>query len=232
VTATTGPLLDGTNLEAVLFDLDGTLLDSKSILEDVFWRFLDAHGIDRAAVDISAFDGLKIPEIVAALRRRWSLEESETTLTAAYLDAVRRSYTDSALPFDGVDRMLGELRGRGLKLALVTAATDAVLTPLLARLGWSGLFDVVISGDRVTRGKPAPDGYVAALHRLNLSPGRAVAVEDSRHGVTAATAAGLFTIGIAPPDRAAELTAAGALTVLARAAQVADLLRGRERRPA
>jgi HAD superfamily hydrolase (TIGR01509 family) len=226
------PFSGDDELEAVLFDLDGTLLDSKSILEDVFWRFVDGHGIDRAAVDINAFDGLKIPEIVAALRRRWSLEESETTLTSAYLDAVRRNYTDSALPFDGVDRMLGELRDRGLRLALVTAATDRVLTPLLARLDWSGLFDVVISGDRVARGKPAPDGYAAALHGLNLSPGRAVAVEDSRQGVSAATAAGLAAIGIAPPDRAAELTAAGAQVVLARAAQVADLLGGQERRPA
>jgi beta-phosphoglucomutase-like phosphatase (HAD superfamily) len=87
------------------------------------------------------------------------------------------------------------------------------------------LFDAVIPGDRVARGKPAPDGYVAALQHLQMAPAQAIAVEDSRHGIAAARAAGLTVIGIAPPKRAAILTAAGAAMVLPSASAITGVLR-------
>lgn len=218
-------------VEAILFDLDGTLLDSHRVLEGVFRRFLDTHGIARSAVDINKFDGLTIPEIVAALQRDWSLAPDENSLAATYLDAVRSAYIDHVSPFAGVDALLRKLRDRRIRLALVTAATAPVLVPLLERLAWSELFDTVIPGDSVPRGKPAPDGYLAGLQQMRMSPAKAIAVEDSGLGVAAARAAGLTVIGIAPPERAAILTAAGAVTVLPSAAAIADLLQDETRRP-
>ena len=204
---------NGQMVEAALFDLDGTLLDSHEVLEAVFWRFVGTHGIARDDVDIKQFDGSTIPEIVATLRARWSLASDENTLVAAYVDAVRSAYTGQVSPFEGADATLRRLQRRGIKLALVTAATSPVLMPLLERLAWSALFDVVIPGDRVPRGKPAPDGYLAGLHGLKTSPARAVAIEDSRRGIIAARGAGLRVIGIAPPERAVLLTASGAAVV-------------------
>jgi len=218
----------GQAVEAVLFDLDGTLLDSHGALESVFWRFLGSHGIARGDVDIGQFDGLTIPEIVATLRTHWSLASDENSLVATYVDAIRSAYADQVSPFNGADAMLRRLHGRGTKLALVTAATSTVLTPLLERLAWSALFDAVIPGDRVPRGKPAPDGYRAGLEELKMSPARAIAIEDSRHGVAAAREAGLRVIGIAPPERAAVLTAAGATVVLPSVAAISNVLQSGE----
>lgn len=215
-------------VEAVLFDLDGTLLDSHRALEGVFWRFLDVHGITRSAVDIHQFDGLTILEIVAALRTDWSLAADENSLFTAYLDGVRSAYVDQVFPFKGADAMLRRLHGHGTKLALVTAATSAVLMPLLKQLLWSELFDAVIPGDRVPRGKPAPDGYFAALQQMKVPPAQAIAVEDSRHGITAARAAGLAVVGIAPPERAAILMAAGATMVLPSVAAITSVLQSGE----
>ena len=218
----------GQTVEAVLFDLDGTLLDSHRVLKDVFWRFLDSHGIARGDVDINQFDGLTIPEIVATLRTDWSLASDENSLVATYVDAIRSAYAHQVSPFNGADATLRRLHGRGTKLALVTAATSTVLMPLLERLAWSALFDAVIPGDRVQRGKPAPDGYRAGLEELKMSPARAVAIEDSRHGVAAARGAGLMVIGIAPPERAAVLIAAGATVVLPSVAAIAHVLQSGE----
>lgn len=211
-------------VEAMLFDLDGTLLDSHQVLESVFWRFLDRHGIGRGGVDVNQFDGLTIPEIVATLRTNWSLASDENCLVATYVDAIRSAYADQVSPFEGADAALRWLHGHGTKLALVTAATSTVLMPLLERLAWSALFDVVIPGDRVPRGKPAPDGYRAGLEELKMSSARAIAIEDSRYGVAAARGAGLRVIGIAPPERASVLTAAGATVVLPSVAAIANVL--------
>jgi HAD superfamily hydrolase (TIGR01509 family) len=195
----------GQAVEAVLFDLDGTLLDSHGALESVFWRFLGSHGIARGDVDIGQFDGLTIPEIVATLRTHWSLASDENSLVATYVDAIRSAYADQVSPFNGADAMLRRLHGRGTKLALVTAATSTVLTPLLERLAWSAL-----------------------LEELKMSPARAIAIEDSRHGVAAAREAGLRVIGIAPPERAAVLTAAGATVVLPSVAAISNVLQSGE----
>jgi len=209
-------------LEAILFDLDGTLLDSHAALKDVFGHFLDRHGIQRDRVDVNAFDGLTIPEVVAVLRADWSLVPDESSLIAAYYAAVRSAYADVS-PFDGADGMLRRLRAHGIKLALVTAATSRVLVPLLERLSWSELFDAIIAGDQVPRGKPSPDGYLAALRQMKMSAAQALAVDDSQHGVTAARAAGLKVIGVAPRERAATLKAAGADTVVPSVTAIAEL---------
>jgi len=211
-------------IDAVLFDLDGTLLDSHLALEAVFWRFLDTHRIARSSVDIKHFDGLTIPEIVATLRHDWSLAAGENSLVGAYLDAVRSAYEGQVSPFAGADSLLRQLRAHGTKLALVTAAISPVLLPVLERLAWSELFDAVIPGDRVARGKPAPDGYVAALQALQVTPAQAIVVEDSRHGIAAARAAGLTVIGIAPSERAASLAAAGAAVVLPSVSAITSVL--------
>jgi len=97
----------------------------------------------------------------------------------------------------GVARLLAEARADGLRLALVTSASRATLKPLLRHSLGADLvkqFDVLVCGEDVAHKKPAPDLYLLALARLDLSPRQCVAIEDSEMGVAAATAAGVATV--------------------------------------
>jgi HAD superfamily hydrolase (TIGR01509 family) len=97
----------------------------------------------------------------------------------------------------GVARLLAEARAEGLRLALVTSASRATLKPILRHSLGADLvqqFDVLVCGEDVSHKKPAPDLYLLALARLDLSPRQCVAIEDSEMGLAAATAAGVATV--------------------------------------
>jgi beta-phosphoglucomutase-like phosphatase (HAD superfamily) len=97
-----------------------------------------------------------------------------------------------------------------------------MVAPLLARIGWGAIFDVVVCGNGVNRTRPAPDCYLAALGSLSLPAEDVVAIEDSANGVVAAKGAGLTVIGVSSADHAAALRAAGASHVVTTIDHVAD----------
>ena len=112
----------------------------------------------------------------------------------------------------GVERLLREAHGAGLRLAIATTTTPENITALLAP-DLLALFEKVGAGDTVPNKKPAPDVYVAACLALGVTPADAIAFEDSPMGVQSALAAGLFVVGV--PERPdVDLAAAGAHLVL------------------
>ena len=108
-----------------------------------------------------------------------------------YLAAVERQ---AVLP--GVAEYLQDAGDRGLKLAVASSSNLAWVEGHLARLGLLSRFEHLLCSDHVSRTKPDPELYLAALDRMGLAPGEAIAFEDSRHGLHAARAAGLFTVAV------------------------------------
>jgi len=203
-------------LDALLFDVDGTLADTER----------DGHRIafNRAFAD-AGLDWVWTPEIYGNLlevtggkeRIRHYLEkyrpafEPPTDLDAfiADLHAAKTTHfkkllEDPGLPLrPGVERLLREARDAGLRLAIATTTTPENVTALLRNSldpeaeSW---FEVIAAGDIVPAKKPAPDIYLWAMERMGLTPERCVAFEDSRHGVHAARDAGLRTIVVTVND--------------------------------
>ncbi len=189
---------------AVIFDMDGVLIDSEPLHFEATRRVLADHGVPYSATDNEEFLGVTASQTYATLRSRHQLAVAERDLIQAYSEELLRVIPDRAQPMAGVPEVLEKLRAAGLRLALASSAEPEVIQATLAGLRVSGFFDVVVSGAEVERGKPAPDIFLEAARRLGVPPGACLVVEDSRNGVLAARAAGMRCVAIPCPTTASQ----------------------------
>jgi len=199
----------GRRVEALIFDVDGTLADTEEAHRQAFNDAFRAHGLDFSWSRELYRELLQVTggkERLAAFfyRARLTVRERvllsdliprlHATKTSFYLERVKLGRVPLRA---GVSRLMTEARAAGVRLAIAsTTSPDNVTALLEGVLGYGALngFSVVATGDAVPRKKPAPDIYLLALSRLGLPARRAVAFEDSAIGVTAAKAAGLLTV--------------------------------------
>ncbi|MGH2948194.1 MAG: HAD family hydrolase [Solirubrobacteraceae bacterium] len=193
---------------AVIFDCDGTLVDSEPLARTAWERALAPHGYAVTEADLEASVGLPYPRVHAYFAERVPLPSSE-----AFWEELSRelfALLDTALtPFDDAVTAARDLRARGVPVAVASSSPRERLHRTLARAGLLDAFDVSIAGDEVEHGKPAPDMFLAAAERLGVEPAACVAIEDSPPGVAAAVAAGMRTLAICRvPGTEATLAAA------------------------
>ena len=203
------PDVEGPRIEALIFDVDGTLADTEEAHRQAFNDAFGAHGLDfcwsrelyRELLQVTGgkerlaafFYRIRLP---ASERIRLSglIPRLHATKTSFYRESMERGRVPLR---PGVRRLMAEARAAGVKLAIAsTTSPDNVSALLEGALGYGALneFSVIATGDAVSRKKPAPDIYLLALSRLGLTARRAVAFEDSAIGVAAAKAAGLLTV--------------------------------------
>ena len=197
------------SIEALIFDVDGTMADTEEAHRVAFNLAFDRQRLGwnwtrteyRALLSITGgkeriTSYIESLPVSAALRRRLieRVPEIHADKTRLYSSAVR----DGSVPLrDGVARLLAEARDAGCRLAIASTTTAVNVDALLhAAFGARGIemFAVIACGDQVRAKKPAPDIYRLALQTLGLSADRAVAFEDSANGLRAATGAGLWTV--------------------------------------
>ncbi len=197
------------SIEALIFDLDGTLADTEEAHRTAFNLAFEHMGLgwhwDRARYR-RLLDTTGGKERLAAYVAELRLSAAERSRLVALLPQLHADKTRfySSLVRDGglslrpgVARLIDEALADGCRLAIASTTTAANVDALLqATLGTRGLdlFSVIACGDQVRAKKPAPDIYQLALHHLALEPSRAVAFEDSVNGLRAARAAGLWTV--------------------------------------
>ena len=206
-------------VEGVLFDLDGTLVDSHGGLWDVYASFLRHHEHEPTRSEFRMLDGPSISEIVAQLAIRHGIDDDPDVLLSEYNDLLATIYPQMpAMPH--ADQLL-RLLSRQLPIGLVTSASRRLVEPLLARQEWARRFLIVVTGDDGAA-KPDPALYRLAVERLEMPASNLVAVEDGVNGVRAARGAGLSVIGIGGNDSETPLRNAGAEHVVASLDQLID----------
>ena len=197
-------------LAAILFDLDGTLVDTDPA-HFCTWQTLLREDYD-LDIDIDYyhrhFNGRTNAEIIGDILPH--LSAAERQYLADTKEARFRAAADRLRPLAGLQALLSQLREAGLRAATVTNAPRANAEFLLGALQLTAAFETVVLAEEAAAGKPDPAPYQLALQRLGLPPTAAIAFEDSPSGVRAAVAAGLVTIGIATTRTPADLEAAGA----------------------
>ena len=189
------------DIEAIVFALDGVLVDSEPIHFRAANRVLARHGAAIDEVKYRAFIGLGETATWRAWRERSRIADSVEALIAAHTEARLQEIAAGVDAIDaGVD-LVRQLHASGMRLAIASSSTPQVIDALLLALGLNGVFSVRISGEdpEVQASKPAPDVYLAAAARLGVAPAACLAIEDSGPGVLAAKRAGMTCIAV--PNR-------------------------------
>ena len=195
----TGRSATALECDALLFDRDGVLVDSTANVERHWRDWAMSKDLDPARI-LSVVHGRRAIDTIREQAPQLDAERELATLVEAEMRD-----TAGILVFDGAAELLASIpRGRW---AIVTSGTHGVAS---ARLRATGLPvpEVLITADRVSRGKPDPEGYLAAAKALGVAPARCIVVEDAPAGVEAARRAGMRCIAVTSTHRAAELAEA------------------------
>lgn len=182
--------------EAVVWDMDGTLIDSEPLHERVFYAVCRRHGVDLSDLDAGVFVGVHQYDVWNAVAHRFPPGVSREAWLAD-LDAEYLADKGSLAAMPGALDVVQALHAAGVRQACASNSGTQVVAANLATLGILPYLAATVTLDDVANGKPAPDPYARACALIGVPPERAIAVEDSITGLMAARAAGLFTIGFA-----------------------------------
>ena len=201
---------------AVIFDLDGTLVDTPAGIVDALGGAVVDLGWPRPSTEeLRATIGRPMNEVLPEL-----LGNDDPDLLVAGIAAYRRLYEKNVLVrgedlvFDGVVAGLTELRARGVAVAIATSKIQLTAAQTLDVAGLARFFDVVVCHDMVSRGKPYPDLALAAAGRLGVDPADCAMVGDTRYDIQVGVSAGMVPIGVSyGVGLTVDLLAAGAALV-------------------
>jgi len=182
---------------AVIFDMDGVLVDSEPVHLEVACKTLTSIERDDPAALTREFVGHPVHDMLQTLVRRYGLPGTVESYETRYHEHLLSRLAHPLPPRDGAVWLIEEIRRRSCRVGLASSAKLAWIVAMLRATGLEGRFDVIVSIDMVDRPKPAPDVYLRAASTLGIAPAECVAVEDSPVGIEAAHAAGLTALGLA-----------------------------------
>jgi HAD superfamily hydrolase (TIGR01509 family) len=185
-------------IEAVVFDLDGVLLDSEQVWDAAREQIAKERGgawHDRAQRDMM---GMSSREWARYMHETIGLPEPPEEINHEVVQRLSASYRRNLPVIEGARETVERLAARW-PLGLASSSNRELIDLALDLLGLSPLFRATVSSEEVARGKPAPDVYLEAARRLDVDPTRSAAIEDSHNGILAAKAAGMRVIAI--PNR-------------------------------
>jgi HAD superfamily hydrolase (TIGR01509 family) len=186
------------SIRAVVFDLDGILVDSEQVWDAARRDVVAEHGgtwRDEATRDML---GMSAPEWSRYVVERLNVDLTPEEVNRAVVDALLREY-DERLPLLPGAREAVERMAERWPLGLASSSNRPVIDLVLDRMGVTGKFAATVSSEEVGRGKPAPDVYLEAARRLAVDPAACAAIEDSENGIKSAHAAGMRVVAIPNP---------------------------------
>jgi HAD superfamily hydrolase (TIGR01509 family) len=190
-------------VDAVVFDLDGVLVDSERMWDEVRQAFAAAHGGRWIPSATRAMQGMSTPEWSAYLVETIGVQLSPADAAAGVIDEMAARYAAGPPVIDGAVETVQAVAAR-YPIAIASSSPPVLIKAFLAATELTSLVPVALSSEEAGAGKPAPDVYLAAASRLGFAPSACAAVEDSTNGLRAAIAAGMEVYAIPnphfPPD--------------------------------
>jgi beta-phosphoglucomutase-like phosphatase (HAD superfamily) len=187
-------------IEAVVFDMDGVLVDSEPIWREVEGKIFAGVGIEVTDRDLLETMGVRVGDVVDRWHRRspWD-EPSREEVARSIVDGVAEAIQREGAINDESIRAIDYVDGLGLRLALASSSPMRLIRSVLSLGGLADRFEVVLSAEDEERGKPDPAVYLSAARELGVSPDRCLAVEDSINGVRSAKEAGFVCVAVPVP---------------------------------
>ncbi|MGR6316814.1 HAD family phosphatase [Micromonospora soli] len=198
-------------VDAVLFDLDGVIVDSEPVWEEVRRAYVAAHGGTWQPDTQRRLMGMSTGEWAAYLSGELGVDRTAEQVAAEVVAEMTRRYAAHVPLIDDADAVVRRTAARW-RLGLASSSPTALIGAALTATGLTDAFGATLSTEETPRGKPAPDVWLAVAARLGVDPARCVAVEDSSNGVRSAAAAGTRVVAVPhgsyPLDPDAEALAA------------------------
>jgi HAD superfamily hydrolase (TIGR01509 family) len=185
-------------VEAVIFDLDGVLIDSESVWDAARREVVAQNGGTWTDAATRAMQGMSSPEWSRYLRDELGVSLDPDEISRQVVGRVLAAYEREVPLLPGAVEAVRRLAERW-PLGLASSANRPVIDAVLASAGLTECFSATVSGDEVAHGKPSPDVYLMAADKLGVDPVQASAVEDSTNGLCAGAAAGMLVIAV--PNR-------------------------------
>jgi HAD superfamily hydrolase (TIGR01509 family) len=177
-------------IEAVVFDLDGVVVDTEQVWDDVREQLVRERGGRWHEGAQAAMMGMSSPEWSAYMHEELGLSDSPEAINDEVVRRMLVRYRQELPLIDGATDAVRRLAAE-FPLGVASSSNRPLIEAVLERAGIAELFAAVVSSEEVERGKPAPDVYLEAARRLGVAAGRCAAVEDSANGVRSAHAAGM-----------------------------------------
>lgn len=183
------PTLDG--VEAVIFDLDGSLVDSMWIWKDIDIAYLGNLGIQCPDDIQAAIEGMSFSETAVYFKERFGISQSLDEIKATWNQMARDKYLHE-VPFkSGIPEFLNICKGKGIKLGIATSNSRELVESIAKVHGLDDYFSCIMTACEVAKGKPAPDIYLAVAERLGVKPDKCLVFEDIVPGIMAGKNAGM-----------------------------------------
>ena len=186
-------------IEAVVFDMDGVLVDTEHLWDEVREALTEEWGGRYTPEAQEAMMGMSSPEWSRYLHEVVGLREPPEAISAEVVRRMLARYEMDLPVVPGAVEAVRRLSGAGYRLAVASSSNRELIDGVLCRLHLTELFQATVSSEEVARGKPAPDVYLETARRLGVEPARCAAIEDSASGIRAAHSAGMRVI--AYPNR-------------------------------
>ena len=190
-----------TDIRHAIFDLDGTLLDSMWIWENLDIEFLRRYGKAPEQAVRDKVKTLSIRQSAELFQRLYGLPLSVERIMDEFNALASFKYRYEARLKPNADEFLRRLKQEGIKMCLLTASTCKNVTDVLTRLNLYDLFEFVITGEQMIKGKEEPDPFLACAERFKMPPDSIIVFEDALHAAETAKKAGFKVVGVY--DRAA-----------------------------
>lgn len=185
---------------AVIFDMDGVIVDSEPLHIKAERITLAPYGLDIPDAEFHAYMGQTPKMLIADMIRKYRLPVSLEALYGVHRKNLLQLYRNEVQPVPGALELIGVLHADKIPLGLASSSDIDLIDTVLARFRLNHILTVTSSGQEVSRPKPAPDIFILEAERLGVKPSQCVVIEDSTNGIRAAKSAGMTCIGFDSPN--------------------------------
>jgi len=183
-------------IKAVIFDMDGLMVDTEPIHSASFSAMLLHYGAEPVLNDSGVVQEIASANNYAQLKDQYQLQASLDELKKFKRAVHEQLLQEGLMPMPGLHQLIDMLAAHHIKLAIASSSNHRHIELIMTQLGILDQFAAIVSTEEVARGKPAPDVFLEAARRLKVKPGDCVVFEDAAAGVTAAKAAGMAAIAV------------------------------------
>jgi HAD superfamily hydrolase (TIGR01509 family) len=183
-------------MKAVIFDMDGVIIDSEPIHFEVDIETMKYFGCNISKEDLNTYVGTTNEYMYTDIKKKYKLDKSVEEIINYRSELVKRKVIESDLvPIEGIRNLLKALKDKNIPAAIASSSPRDFIEVVVSKFQLEDYFSCILSGEEVENGKPAPDIYVETAKKLGISPEECIVIEDSKNGVLAAKKAGMKCIG-------------------------------------